>query len=865
MDINARPINYNLFLDIDFENLLYKGIVKIKIELLKKEITNIILNYKELIIDNVNIGDTKINFELKKENEEVNFDISEYIEKNKEKKIIILEIKFHNIINKDTSGLYISNDNDKKIISTQFEPTDARRVFPCFDRPDLKATFNVSIKGPYNKVFLSNMPKKEEIIDYSSKNNIQKIVTFLETPIMSTYLLAVVIGDLTLSESDEISIIKMDINNLINEKKLPKINGYSVDHICRNISYSIKKTYQSIKYFNRMFGIAYDLPKLDIVCIPNFGSGAMENWGLVTFREENISCPKGSTGLKKLNINETIYHEIAHQWFGNLVTLKDWSNLWLNESFATIFSWIALNNIDPELYTEQWFYIKEYKRCLTLDALDSTHPILVKIENNEMINDIFDEISYSKGSCLINYIIDYCGKKNFEKGIQKYLNEYKYKNTSSDDLYNILEEVSLRKGIKNLIKSLLIQKGYPIIYVKKENNKIRLNKKVFSLTKKENEFEDYKTTFYIKIRYDSLSENKIKEKKEEYLKFDKDEIEIDLENLQEESLIINPDFKFECIIRYINIEPDILNMSYLNKIYYIDTLFLLSLSGNIELKYVLERCEIIIKNIKIEEINIDEVYCLIYTIINNLEKIYDILESIDNKIRLEEYKQIISNKFNNFFEELLKTVVKKTTTQYTEDFMNNILIFLSNYICNEKYIKLSYKIFEDIYLVENKKNVINNFKLYESLFKIVTKNNCNEYYEKIENINKKTNNIYIKYASLLTISNCNDKSILNELIEKKLSEINDSDIYKLIEHIYMNKNIDILEFIKKYGSKLKNNNNNNYLYRISHKIYKLDEIDKYLEIINSSKLKKNKLIYKKINEILNYNKIIAKNLLETNL
>ena len=856
---NIKPIKYSIYLDIDFEKLVYEGNVKIEIELLKKDIPIITLNYKELVIDKASIDNVDIKYELKPENEEVFFNILEYRKNNVENKFINLDIKFHNKVNKELDGLYYSEQNGYKMITTQMEPTDARRVFPCIDRPDVKSIFGITVAGPKDKVFLSNMPKKEETMILINNETNKKRVVFEDTPIMSTYLIGIIVGDLSVTKIDEINLIKLEINNEINETKIPIIHGYSIDDLCQNMSYSVRKTIKGIKFFNNWFGIPYSLPKLDIVCVPNFGSGAMENWGLITFKEENISCPKASTGLQKMNINEVIYHELAHQWFGNLVTLNDWSNIWLNESFATIFSWICLFNMEPELFPKQWFYINEMKRCLTLDALDSTHSVLIKINNKNSVNEIFDEISYSKGSCIINYIMNYCGDKNFQDGIKEYINKYQYKNTTSEDLYDILEKTSKRSDLKNLIISLLNQKGYPIIYVRKEVGKIVFTKKTFSLTKKEENFEDYSGFFYLKIKY----KNKEKENKYEYIKFDKNMVELDINNKIEDSIIINPDNNYLCIIKYENLEPNLNEMNYTDKIYYIDTLFLLGLGGFIELNYAINKSELIIDNINLEKVNLDEIYSLIHIIILNIEKIYDILGMSKNTIKLDEYKKVIKRKFNKFFEELLKILVKKPTILYTEDFMNEILIFLCNYLENDKIKKLVFKIFDEIYEEEIKKEKINIFLFNESLFEIVIKNNCKEYYNKIESIQKKSINIFINNSARLSKTLCNDQEIINKLLEKMFIDIKNSDISRFIEHMSINKAIDTLNFIKKNEEKLKNYGEkvyNELLKRLSNNIFTNEEIDIFLNLVKNSTVTENKLIYNKIIEMINYNKLVCKNL-----
>jgi hypothetical protein len=855
MNNNIKVIKYDLLIDLDTTNFTYKGEVIIKIELLNNNNNNIKINYKELNIESLNINEINFYYKLDIKNQEIIVDVSELIDKN----ISILDLKFvfNNVINTDLEGLYYYNNNNELIISTQMEPIDARRVFPCFDQPDLKSKFNLTLIGPIDKIYLSNMPIITEII-----NNNRKIVKFDETPIMSTYLLAFVVGDIVKAQKDLIVESQMELYNDV--KLNPEINVYSLNDISEHMTYAVKKSYNCIKYFEKWFGIPYILSKMDIVCIPNFGSGAMENWGLIMFKEEYLACPKNCLNLAKLKINEVIYHEIAHQWFGNLVSLKDWSSLWLNESFATIFAWNALSDIDPELYSEQWFYELEVKKCLFADGLDSTHSILVKIDNNAMIYDIFDEISYTKGSCLVNYLIDYCGYENFKKSINVYLNKYKYQNTTSEDLYVIIEEYSSKKDINKLINDLLHQSGYPIIYCNIENNKLILRKKKFNLIKKETEFENYDTNFYIKIRYMN-TENKIID---EYIYFDREQIEYNLLNIKDDYIIINPDFKFFCLIKY-NFKPNIKIMNYNDKIYYLDTIFIINNHDNhtfSNINNVIEISKEILFGINIEELkNIDEIYCLLHIFITNIIKIYDILELSNYLIELEKFNKLINNEFNLFFKRLLKIITLKPISKYTENLLDDLFIILCNYLKDEQMIKLSFKIFDKLYKKEENKDIIKSFRLNNSLFHILCKYNFKDYYKKINNINRKTNNIFIKNSSLFSLTMCRDKEILQKIVDDKFKNIKSHNFNIFLSNLSKNNTIDLINYIIVNKNKFNNLHNKlfiSFLKGISHNYYTVDKINKIKLLINNilkqSENSDHTIVIFKIKEILKYNNKISK-------
>ena len=213
------------------------------------------------------------------------------------------------------------------------------------------------------------------------------------------------------------------------------------------------------------FGIDYPLEKMDLISIPKFGAMAMENWGLITFREEALLCNEATNEMDKLEIAIIVCHEIAHQWFGNLVTMEWWSDIWLNESFATWMSWETLHHLFPEWRVWEIYYERETLYALTVDALNGSHPITVEVEKPHDISSLFDGISYAKGSNVIRIIIKMIGEVEFRDGIRHYLKKYSYKNASTEGLWQCLEEIS-NKPVSKLIHSWVNQKNFPVITVK---------------------------------------------------------------------------------------------------------------------------------------------------------------------------------------------------------------------------------------------------------------------------------------------------------------------------------------------------------------------------------------------------------------
>ena len=357
-----KPNKYIIDLNINFDKLTFDSTVKINLDVDKSyEDTNLYLDSVNLNIENVRVNKNKVSFTTEKNKLIIPFD--------KQKQNNVIVIKYTGNVSTDLFGIYYSKHKDNSIISTQFQTDGARRMFPCFDEPKYKSIFRVILRSRKDKVFLSNMPASyEKILDDDTK-----IVLFKNTPPMSTYLLCIVLGDLE-------KVLEKDLIT-INDTK---VNGYAPKNIAEHIEFSVIKNYEALDFFEKWFDIKYSLPKLDVASIPEFSSGAMENWGLITFREEFLYCCKNTNILTKINIILTIYHEMAHQWFGNLVTLDSWSSLWLNETFATLFSWIAINEkYDNEYLMKDLFYTSEFKRIIICDGFDSTHPILVNTTKEE--------------------------------------------------------------------------------------------------------------------------------------------------------------------------------------------------------------------------------------------------------------------------------------------------------------------------------------------------------------------------------------------------------------------------------------------------------------------------------------------------
>ena len=442
------PKHYELHMNPDLKNFTFSGYVRINIDITQPTDT-IILNSKNLSIrDSIYLSGNKCNFTENKDDEIIIIK-KEDLAKINDVGSYLLSISFDGILNDQMAGFYRStyklpNGETSYMATTQFESTDARQAFPCFDEPSFKATFDINIVAPRNKTVLSNTDIKSVAL-YGINYDTQR-VTFDTTPVMSTYLVAFIVGDLEYSE-------KKTSNNIT-------VRAYATPGNKDKLSFALDIAVKALDWYIKWFNIDYPLTKLDLVAIPDFSAGAMENWGLITFRESDMLCDE-NTGLnEKQRIAYVVCHEIAHQWFGNLVTMEWWTYLWLNESMATYFGWLVVDALFPEWHVWNKFIDQEYIHALELDSLESSHPIEVPVQKASDVQQIFDAISYSKGSCLIRFLVNYLGQDDFRKGMQKYLLKNQYANTTSDDLWQAFSDV---KDIKSLMQNWTKQTGYPVV------------------------------------------------------------------------------------------------------------------------------------------------------------------------------------------------------------------------------------------------------------------------------------------------------------------------------------------------------------------------------------------------------------------
>ncbi|KAF9949606.1 hypothetical protein BGZ70_001700 [Mortierella alpina] len=366
-----------------------------------------------------------------------------------------LDIAYIGLVNDKLNGFYRSvytdaENNVHQLTTTQFQSTHARRAFPCWDEPAIKATFSLTLVAPQEMTCLSNMSIETRTV---LENGMQQ-VTFLKTPIMATYLLAWMIGDF--------EYIETYTSGEFNGESVP-CRVYTPVGLSTYGQYSLDLAVKSVEYFSRLFNIPYPLPKLDLVAVPDFSPGAMENWGLITFRMHALLLAEDGTNDRKREIAATVIHEISHQWFGNLVTMDWWSDLWLFEGFATHLAYIVVDELFPgwDIWSE---FVKRIQEVLKHDALRTSHPVEVDVANPSEITQIFDEVSYMKGASVLRMLNAWLGQDQLLKGIRKFLMTYMWGNANTEDLWVTLAE-ECGVDVPAFMRKWTRQTGHPVLSV----------------------------------------------------------------------------------------------------------------------------------------------------------------------------------------------------------------------------------------------------------------------------------------------------------------------------------------------------------------------------------------------------------------
>ncbi|XP_071953572.1 glutamyl aminopeptidase-like [Antedon mediterranea] len=449
---NIKPNLYDLTLHPNLTTDTFSGFVDIDVTVSSPTDT-FLVHIKELTISNTKITSKEGGLEWAKEKEFPYTENEFYVIQTKTDLPIgdyILHYEFTGSLVGHIVGFYKSTyyNKDGKLMSmatSKFEPTDARRAFPCFDEPNLKANYTTTLVHANGYDALSNM--NIEYIQYKPDG---LVYTRFHTSVkMSTYLACFIVCDFAYIEGETARGVKFRV--------------YAPHDSIDQAQYALNLGINVTDYYEDYFNIPYPLPKLDMIAIPDFVSGAMEHWGLITYRETNLLYDNlESSEANKQRVAAVISHELAHQWFGNIVTMDWWDDLWLNEGFASFLEYSGVAHAEPDWQMLDQFVTEDMYYVMGLDQIVSSHPIIIEVNHPDEINEIFDSISYSKGASVLRMLNDIMGEDTFREGLTNYLNKFSYANAKTDDLWKELGDVS-GMDIKGIMDTWTLQMGFPVV------------------------------------------------------------------------------------------------------------------------------------------------------------------------------------------------------------------------------------------------------------------------------------------------------------------------------------------------------------------------------------------------------------------
>jgi aminopeptidase N len=457
-----HPRRYILHITPDLDRFEFKGNVTVELEA-DVPTKNLTFNLLELAVWQCRLRQgenwVQLPFALDPARETLVLQLPEALEGR-----IDVQIDYQGLINDKMAGFYRSqsrhDQQSYRLAVTQFQESSARQAFPCMDHPMHKAVFELSMTVPENKMVLANtLPMKESALERQRKR-----VDFQPTPLMSTYLLFFGVGDFELAQDAEDSRVRL--------AHLPDL-GHTT---ALGLSFGRK----ALHYCEEYYGIPYPLPKMDLIAVPDFAFGAMENWGAITFRENLLlHFPELTSKAGVQRICEVIAHEIAHQWFGNLVTPIDWKYLWLNESFATYFGFGVVAHYHPDWGIWDQFLLSETATAFTRDGLRDTIAIEIPGGEHVVINSSTAPIIYNKGASILRMVEGYIGREAYQQGVRGYLHRHQYDCAESRHLWQAFEEAS-SQPITAMMQSWIGQPGHPLITVQRRGDTLLLHQERFA-------------------------------------------------------------------------------------------------------------------------------------------------------------------------------------------------------------------------------------------------------------------------------------------------------------------------------------------------------------------------------------------------
>ena len=454
------PSRYRLTLEPDLVNASFSGTVSIDVTA-TEALESFALNADELHIASTRVGGVEATFQLEPDTERL------VITASIDPGNTTIDIEFTGTLNDKLRGWYRSTFRDDQgvervIATTQMQATDCRRAFPCFDEPEFKAVFEITLVVEPDLLAVSNGPEAGRIIRSDGKH----AVIFKPTMVMSTYLVAFVVGPLEATEAIDVDGVPLRVVHVPGKGHLTE--------------FALEIGAFSLRWYQQYYGIPYPSDKVDMLALPDFAAGAMENLGCITYRESLLLAdPKTATQFELQNLADVVAHEVAHMWFGDLVTMKWWNGIWLNEAFATFMEIACCDAFRPDWQRWTTFSL-ERSMAFETDSLASTRSVEFPVEAPADCDGMFDVLTYQKGGSLLRMLEQYLGTEAFRQGISEYLNTHAYANTETGDLWDAIEKVNPSVPVRSLMDSWIWQPGYPLISARLDGTELVLNQQRFA-------------------------------------------------------------------------------------------------------------------------------------------------------------------------------------------------------------------------------------------------------------------------------------------------------------------------------------------------------------------------------------------------
>ena len=446
----ATPNRYDIRLRPALDDSTFIGTVSIQLDV-AIETDTFVLNAAELTIGECSVNGTPATAELVEEADRLIVRTAAPIATGS----ATMNISFAGILNDKLRGFYRSTYNDANgaeqvIATTQMQSTDCRRAFPCWDEPEFKAVFGITLDIADGLNAISNGPEIERVTTEENDDGRRTVIRFADTMTMSTYLVAFIVGQLEMTAPTDVNGSPMRVVHIPGKSHLTDF-GMDVGVFC-------------LKWFEEYYGIPYPSDKVDLAGLPDFAAGAMENLGCITFRESLLLVdPATSTQNEQQLVVDVVAHELAHMWFGDLVTMRWWNGIWLNEAFATFMEIAACDAYRPDW--ERWTsFGLERSAAFDVDALDSTRSVEFEVRSPADCEGMFDVLTYQKGGSLLRMLEQYLGEQTFREGVSHYLGLHSYKNTETNDLWDAIESTS-GEPVRRIMDSWIWQPGFPLITV----------------------------------------------------------------------------------------------------------------------------------------------------------------------------------------------------------------------------------------------------------------------------------------------------------------------------------------------------------------------------------------------------------------